>query len=484
MAKTESTAVNALIDAVQNRHALPAQDAAEDLFSAPPKVTSTKVQPPRMTASVPPMRGSGDVPPLPRGRAPASTAEHAMPPMPNVRMTTAAPSRGTTIPPLPKQRASSPLPPPRPSAPRPAPSGTLPPPSAPVAAPFEVKAPELRETKPSLPEIKPQQLVIEETYVGTSPVAKRKLDGKLIAGASVVAIGIGIGLGAFFAQSTRDNKSAKAPVAPIEAKAAAPVVEETVVRPAPRVAESENAGTTSAGGEQPQPPTKAEQAAEVAAASMTQDAPTEAVTATPAMREVKTATGGVITFADVRIDSAPSGATVTLVDRGKQSFLGTTPLSTSVDTSRAYDVIIALDGRPTQMVHLDPQSTTKLDVDLGGSVAVAKKATKVEKPVEKIETRGPARVEKRAAKPAEKVAAAAAPETSTGPGTLMVSSKPPCEIVIDGKPTGLTTPQRSIELTAGTHKVTFVNAGAGINKTVTVKIKAGQPTKLIQDLMR
>ena len=28
----------------------------------------------------------------------------------------------------------------------------------------------------------------------------------------------------------------------------------------------------------------------------------------------------------------------------------------------------------------------------------------------------------------------------------MISSKPPCEIVIDGKSTGLTTPQRAISL--------------------------------------
>jgi hypothetical protein len=68
-------------------------------------------------------------------------------------------------------------------------------------------------------------------------------------------------------------------------------------------------------------------------------------------------------------------------------------------------------------------------------------------------------------------------------GTLMVSSKPPCELVIDGEATGLTTPQRSIELTSGAHEITFKNDAAGISKTVSVKITGGQVTKLIQDLM-
>jgi hypothetical protein len=65
----------------------------------------------------------------------------------------------------------------------------------------------------------------------------------------------------------------------------------------------------------------------------------------------------------------------------------------------------------------------------------------------------------------------------------MVSSKPPCDILIDGKATGLTTPQRSISLGAGVHKVTFVNEAEKIKKTVSVTISADKATKLIQDLM-
>jgi hypothetical protein len=216
-----------------------------------------------------------------------------------------------------------------------------------------------------------------------------------------------------------------------------------------------------------------------------------------------------IAFVDIRIDSKPAGATAVLVDNGKTSFLGSTPLATSVDPSRKYDVIFTLPGRPTQMAPLDPAKTSKLDVTLSRGKSDRKKETtvakldsnffeqpkveakKAEPKVEakadaKAETKADAKAESAKAEPAkagpanlEKKAA-----TPAGEGTLMVSSKPPCEIVIDGKPTGLTTPQRSIPLSTGAHKITFVNATEGIKKTVSVSITADQSTKLIQDLMK
>jgi hypothetical protein len=208
------------------------------------------------------------------------------------------------------------------------------------------------------------------------------------------------------------------------------------------------------------------------------------------VREVRTARG-VVKLVDVRIDSKPSGATVTLVDAGKTSFLGTTPLATSLDPSRKYDVIFSLAGRPTQMAPLDPSATSKLDVTLGrahhSSSAAKKEAPApkldsfLEKPAPKADAKE-AKVEKPAPKAEAKVEKKSA--EPAGEGTLMVSSKPPCEIVIDGKPTGMMTPQRAIALAAGTHKITFVNDAEGIKKTVSVSITADQSTKLIQDLMK
>ena len=86
MAKSESTAVNALIDMV--RSGKPARaDAGDDLFAAN--------HPPRMTSTIPPLRGAGEVAPLPRTRAPTGTSQHVVDPQvrQQIRMTTAPPTR-------------------------------------------------------------------------------------------------------------------------------------------------------------------------------------------------------------------------------------------------------------------------------------------------------------------------------------------------------------------------------------------------------
>ena len=110
MAKTESSAVNELIDLVQSGTPLGAE-ADDDLFAPP---TSVNVQPPRM---VPALRGAGEVEPLPPRRAPHATSEHAQLP-PAIRMTT-APDHGDTIPPIANVRSAQSVravPPPRPRA--------------------------------------------------------------------------------------------------------------------------------------------------------------------------------------------------------------------------------------------------------------------------------------------------------------------------------------------------------------------------------
>ena len=242
------------------------------------------------------------------------------------------------------------------------------------------------------------------------------------------------------------------------------------------------------------------------------------------------------TFVDVRIDSTPSGATVMLVDRGKTSFLGTTPISASVDPSRSYDIVFTYANKPTQVEHLDPKATTRLAVTLGKAgnqskevakatrsekaiatapqaekkavteVKVAKSATTAkttvtlpkakvadpfaddtaalekklaEKKAAKTEKAAPVedKAEKAAVKP-EKVAA------KGGDGVLMISSKPPCEIWVDGASTGLMTPQRAMSLPAGKHKITLVSPDKAHKKTIAVEISPDKPTKVIQDLLK
>lgn len=68
-------------------------------------------------------------------------------------------------------------------------------------------------------------------------------------------------------------------------------------------------------------------------------------------------------------------------------------------------------------------------------------------------------------------------------GTLMVSTKPPCEIVIDGVATVLTTPQRAMKLRAGKHALTLFNLRLGIEITLPITIEARKTTKVIRDLM-
>ncbi len=69
-------------------------------------------------------------------------------------------------------------------------------------------------------------------------------------------------------------------------------------------------------------------------------------------------------------------------------------------------------------------------------------------------------------------------------GTLMLGAKPPCDIIINGKKTGLSTPQRSIQLPEGTHRVVLVNAEHGIRKSFRVRIKSGRTTRAISDLTK
>ncbi|MEO6775696.1 MAG: hypothetical protein ABI467_22230, partial [Kofleriaceae bacterium] len=68
-----------------------------------------------------------------------------------------------------------------------------------------------------------------------------------------------------------------------------------------------------------------------------------------------------------------------------------------------------------------------------------------------------------------------------GEGTLLIGSKPPCDIFIDGSSTGLHTPAKDIKLPAGKHKVTLVNNEFSLKETFTVEIKPDAPNKVIKD---
>jgi len=332
----------------------------------------------------------------------------------------------------------------------------------------------------------------DETYVGTSPhvLQDRRAESSLVKKLILPGIGfiiVGALIGGFIALNSNGKKkvAAKAPAAHITA-ANQPTAENAAL--AAQIAHGANTGV-------PTTPTAAAPTTEHVAAAV------------PAAGEEVQTTRGVVHLADVRIDSLPSGATVTLVEQTpageKRSFLGTTPIATSVDPSHTYDVVLSLQGHPDQTAKLDPAHTPHLQVALGKAgrtapvaqpaIAKATPAPHAAPAVKAQRHSAPPKTEQLAdpgfdstPAPAPEAPAVEKPEKPAAAaganGTLMISSKPPCEIEIDGKSTGLRTPQRAIALSAGAHKVTLVNSEANVNKTLMVQINAGQSTKLVKDL--
>ncbi|MEO8548648.1 MAG: hypothetical protein ABI678_01695 [Kofleriaceae bacterium] len=509
MAKTESTAVNNLIDLVKSNQSRSIVDPDDDLFAAP---KSTK-----------------DIPPLPRTRAPSGTAQLDVRASgnPSVRMMTAPPSRGPTVPPIPQPRLPHPapegtpapqrtsgaaLPPPRPSTPRtrttpvPAEAGkvtTSQPkiksgPVASLAAVAPLTYPVV--ARPSAIDMTGDMVrgedwfeasrVVEkfedETYVGTSPhVLQDRRAGSTLAKKLILpSIGfilVGALIGGFIAFNTDGKQPASKPAAKPALPVAAPATRATPDNTARAEAVAHGANTG------------------VPVAAAVPAPPQQVAAALPNEHEVQT-TRGVVKLSDVRIDSVPSGATVTLVERSaggeKKSFLGTTPLATSLDASHDYDVVLALAGHPEQTAHLDPARSPHLQVALAGKPAKTAPAIAKEtpRPAPAVAPKHHSAVKAQLADPFDTKAAPEKPvvaekkaekieKAAGGNGTLMISSKPPCEILIDGKATGMSTPQRSIPLPAGAHKITLVNAGEHIEKTLMVQINADQPTKLVKDLL-
>ena len=246
--------------------------------------------------------------------------------------------------------------------------------------------------------------------------------------------------------------------------------------------------------------------APVAAAPAPVAAAPAPVAAAPAPVETPTPTPTPSALTDIPVTSSPSGAIVTLIENGTPRVLGKTPVFASVDPSQSYDIVLALAGHPTTMQHLVPRTTKQVVVSFDGApapVQVAAAPAPAEAPVAAPEHHHHHHADTRvaAAEPAPSAAPAPMPTpTSHGSwnvapaakpvaaepsgaanGVLMVASKPPCEIVIDGKITKLETPQRSIALAPGTHSVTLINAKMHINKTVPVEVAANKPTKLIRD---
>ncbi len=71
---------------------------------------------------------------------------------------------------------------------------------------------------------------------------------------------------------------------------------------------------------------------------------------------------------------------------------------------------------------------------------------------------------------------------SGDPGVLMLGAKPPCDIFIDGKKTGLKTPQRVLRLPPGKHKITLINQEHKLRDSFRVSIQSGKKTRIVRDM--
>jgi hypothetical protein len=197
------------------------------------------------------------------------------------------------------------------------------------------------------------------------------------------------------------------------------------------------------------------------------------------------------------IESDPPGATIMLVDASGARAIGTTPLPHPIASIEPFEIMVTLAGHRSTVVTVDPSAGKRVSIELAATTAVAvaedpqpaATAARAGKPVAaKPVAAKPAAAKPAAAKPAPRVARAepvrARPIAArpTGSGTLMLGAKPPCDIFIDGKKTGLKTPQRALAVSPGTHRITLVNREHRITETFSVDVKAGASTKIVKDL--
>jgi hypothetical protein len=369
--------------------------------------------------------------------------------------------------------------------------------------------------------------MIDDDIEGTEGVGRSR-------GSAVVAIAAAFGLGLVAAGgylvynriSSSDAKNA-APASSVGARIAAASQAKEMPKPLPDPTAAP--ATTAAVAAAPAPaavqaaPAPIETApAAVAIAAPAAPQPTVTpIEAAPAAAPTPAAAGPVIgSLIDVTLKSDPAGVTVMLIDGGGAVKLGQTPTVASLSAGTQHQILFSRDGYTATIATIDPAAQTDVMVALAptpGSAPQAAQAAQLAAaaPAPAPEVKAapavkPAAIAKAA--PAAKHAApapapqhakhadhsadldetpapapkhAAAPKhvavANAGSGTLMIGAKPPCDIIIDGRATGLTTPQRSINLPPGSHNITLVNKANSIKKSFSVSINAGAPTKVVKD---
>jgi serine/threonine protein kinase len=222
-----------------------------------------------------------------------------------------------------------------------------------------------------------------------------------------------------------------------------------------------------------------------------------------------------------KFDSTPPGATVILLVDGQRQELGPAPQTAKLDPRKQYQVLFEKEGYVSvnKPVTLSGNSEEAIAVvlDKADAVAVApanpdggsadKPPGNAKPPVDKPPGDRHKPPRDRQKPPGDQVAVdkppvdkppvdkppvdkppvdkppVDKPPVEKGDGVLMITSKPPCNIYVDSKDTGLKTPQREMKLPAGKRKITLVNNEFSIKETFWVEIKVGETAKASKDFM-
>jgi hypothetical protein len=72
---------------------------------------------------------------------------------------------------------------------------------------------------------------------------------------------------------------------------------------------------------------------------------------------------------NIHVETQPPGALAMLVDGDMTWLVGVSPVDIEVERGRQYDVVLALDNHQTQMVHVDPATSSDVRVELGATRA-------------------------------------------------------------------------------------------------------------------
>jgi len=196
--------------------------------------------------------------------------------------------------------------------------------------------------------------------------------------------------------------------------------------------------------------------------------------------------------------SEPPGATVSLFADDQKLISKTTPIKMKLRTGHDYRAEFTRKGYTKVSKALEITDGSELEV------AAVLEAVKKREPVRvkmrrahvrrahvrhRAHVRRRARVRRRdhtahhqtrVARRSHKRKPRRAKKMGKGYGMVLVGSKPPCSIYVDGRPTGKTTPDR-LRLKAGRHRVSLVNRKYHIRRTVSVRVRAGKRTRVIRD---